>query len=242
MYKLRFLLFTLLFMISSCSTVDAIFGPEEPELATAASKEVSSETVVTDNNQLETEIAALRGSLQQLKTDLDRKKAMKARELAQSNPRQPAQSTRWPSAQPTTQAPATQNRQPSARTDRLWVTVSFRSGYMELTSDSSKALKRLAAKFLSKQRQQTIEVRGYTDDEPIGGYARSRHTPRHPYKTNLALSNARAHNVADALIAAGISANVVQARGFGATDFAADNRSEAGRQKNRRAEIHLVSR
>lgn len=222
MYKLRFLLLALLFSVSSCSTVDAIFGPEEPEVAVPASKE----KVTSENNLLETEITALRSSLRQLKTDIARKKIEKARQLKALR----------------TQQATTQKAKKAIPTDRLWVTVSFRSGYMELTSDSSKALKRLAAKFLSKERQQTIEVRGYTDDEPIGGYARSRHTPRHPYKTNLALSQARADNVAGALIDAGLSENIVNAQGFGATDFAADNKTDAGRQKNRRAEIHLVSR
>jgi len=230
MCKLRFFLLALLFSVSSCSTVDAIFGPEEPEIAVPASKE----KVASENNQLETEISALRSSLRQLKTDIARKKVEKSRQLE-------TQRAQQATAMGTPQA-TTQKLQKAIPTDRLWVTVSFRSGYMELTADSSKALKRLAAKFLSKDRQQTIEVRGYTDDEPIGGYARSRHTPRHPYKTNLALSQARADNVAGALISAGLSENIVKAQGFGATDFAADNKSDAGRQKNRRAEIHLVSR
>jgi len=221
MYKLRFLLLALLLMISSCSTVDAMFGEEPPEVAVAASKE----KIVSDNTKLETEISALRGSLQQLKAAIASKKARKAEKFART---QAAQVT-------------TQKVQKSVPKDRLWVTVSFRSGYMELTTDSSKALKRLAAKFLSKERQQTIEVRGYTDDEPIGGYAYSRHTPRHPYKTNLALSKARAQSVADALIAAGLSAKIVQTRGFGATDYVADNKTGTGRQKNRRSEIHLIS-
>jgi len=220
MYKLRFFLLALLFSVSSCSTVDAIFGPEEPEVAVAASKD----QVTSENAQLETEISALRSSLDQLKADIARKKAEKARQLEALKAEQEAAAQKAPP------------------TDRLWVTVSFRSGHMELTTDSSKALKRLAAKFLSKDRQQTIEVRGYTDDEPIGGYARSRHTPRHPYKTNQALSQARADNVAGALTSAGLSEHIVKALGFGATDFAADNKSNAGRQKNRRAEIHLVSR
>ncbi len=226
MYKLRFFLLSLLFAVSSCSTVDAIFGPEEPEVAVPASKE----RVASENNQLDTEISALRSSLRQLKTDIARKKAAKSRQIETVRAQQPQQ------------RPAAQKLQKAIPTDRLWVTVSFRSGYMELTSDSSKALKRLAAKFLSKKRQQTIQVRGYTDDEPIGGYARSRHTPRHPYKTNLALSQARADNVAGALTNAGLSVSIVKAQGFGATDFAADNKTDAGRQKNRRAEIHLVSR
>ncbi|MDQ6997255.1 MAG: OmpA family protein [Mariprofundus sp.] len=217
MHKFRFFLVVLLFSVSSCSTIDSIFNTGEPEVAVP----VSNDKIASENNRLETEIYALRGSLQQIKDDIARKKAEKARALGAEQ-----------------QATA----QKAIPIDRLWVTVSFRSGHMALTSDSGKALKRLAAKFLSKDREQTIEVRGYTDDEPIGGYARSRHTPRHPYKTNLALSQVRADNVAGALINAGLPQNIVQAQGFGAADFAAGNNTDAGRQKNRRAEIHLVSR
>ncbi|MBL4775531.1 MAG: OmpA family protein [Mariprofundus sp.] len=222
MVKLRYLLLTILLILSSCSTVNAIFGADEPEVAVAA----SDEKILSDNARLETEISALRDSLQNIKQDIANKKAEKAAELAQIKAQQMAE----------------QKARKAIPKDRLWVTVSFRSGYMELTSDSSKALKRLAKKFLSKERQQTVEVRGYTDDEPIGGYTHSRHTSRHPYKSNLALSKARAHSVADALISAGLSASIVQTRGFGATTFVADNKTDGGRQKNRRSEIHLVNK
>jgi len=217
MLKLRLVLLTVLLMASSCSTVDAIFGPAEPEVAVATSKN----QIASKNEQLGSEVAALRDQLKQIKQDIADKKALKATELARVQ------------AEPAVK----QNTIPK---DRLWVTVSFRSGVMELTSDSRTGLKRLAAKFLSKDRLQTIEVRGYTDDEPIGGYPNSRHTPRHPYKTNLALSQARADNVADVLIGAGLSANIVHAVGFGASDYVADNSTDAGRQKNRRSEIHLI--
>jgi len=219
MLKLRLLLLTLMLMISSCSTVDAIFGPSEPDVVAAAT---TKDQIASENEQLGSEVSDLRDQLKQIKQDIADKKAMKAAELARLEAEQAAK----------------QNAIPK---DRLWVTVSFRSGFMELTSDSRAALKRLAAKFLSKERQQTIEVRGYTDDEPIGGYANSRHTPRHPYKTNLALSQARADNVSDVLISAGLPASIVKGVGFGATDYVADNSTNEGRQKNRRSEIHLIS-
>jgi len=255
MYRLRFGLLALMLMASSCSTVDAIFGPAEPEVAVAPSKEKivadnakleteisalraslrkvksdiaskkagkaqassiasSEEKVASDNVQLGSEIADLRGSLQSLKQDMSRKKARKAQEMARIKAAEAA------GRKATAAIPK----------DRLWVTVSFRSGYMELTSDSRNALKRLAAKFLSKPRQQNIEIRGYTDDEPIGGYAYSRHTSRHPYKTNMALSKARAQSVADALISAGLSPRIVTTRGFGDSAFVASNKTDAGRQ------------
>ncbi len=218
MLKLRLILLTLMLMASSCSTVDAIFGPAEQEVAVASTKN----QIASENEQLGSEVSALRDQLKQIKQDIADKKALKTAELARLQAEQAAK----------------QNAIPK---DRLWVTVSFRSGFMELTSDSRAALKRLAAKFLSKDRLQTIEVRGYTDDEPIGGYANSRHTSRHPYKTNLALSQARADNVSDVLIGAGLSADIVRGVGFGANDYVADNSTDAGRQKNRRSEIHLIS-
>jgi len=218
MYKLRFVLLALLLMVSSCSTVDAIFGPTEPDATAISSKS----QLAQENEQLGTEIADLRRSLKQLNQDIADQKARKLARLK-------------------AEEAAHQQAAAAVPKDRLWVTVSFRSGYMELTRQSRQALQRLADKFMSKPRSQQVEVRGYTDDEPIGGYPGHRHKPRHPYKTNLALSQARAQNVADALIAAGLPQDIVRAEGFGATNFVADNKTDAGRQRNRRAEIHLVS-
>jgi len=163
--------------------------------------------------QLEREISGLRDSLAQLKQDIADQQANKATELSTS---------------------------PDAPADRLWITVSFRSGYMELTRQSSRALQRLAEKFMAKPRTQTIEVRGYTDNEPIGGYPGHRHKSRHAYTSNLELSQARADNVAQALVKAGVGSDMVRAEGFGETGFVADNDTAEGRAKNRRVEIHLV--
>lgn len=218
MYKLRLVLLACMLMISSCSTIDAIFGPEQPDATVASSKDQLSQ----ENEQLGSEIADLRGTLKQLNQDIADQKAQK---LAQMKAEEDARVK-------------AENAVPK---DRLWVTVSFRSGYMELTRQSRQALKRLAEKFLSKPRVQKIEVRGYSDNEPIGGYPGHRHKSRHPYKTNLALSQARADNVADALITAGLPKEIIRTEGFGATSFVADNKTDAGRQRNRRSEIHLVS-
>ncbi|TLS75785.1 OmpA family protein [Mariprofundus erugo] len=217
MFRLRFVLLATLLTLSSCSTIDAIFGPPQPEapVVSAADSQLASE-----NQQLQSEVATLRDSLQQMKQEIEDKKAEQLASQAAAE-----------------QAAAAEAVVPE---DRLWVTVSFRSGHMELTPQSRKALKELAGKFLAKPRTQTIAVRGYTDDEPIGGYPGHRHKSRHPYKTNEALSQARAENVARALVDAGIPAESVHAEGLGATNFVADNTTDEGRQKNRRAEIHLV--
>jgi len=219
MYKLRFVLLALMLMVSSCSTVNAIFGPAEPDVTSASNKD----QLAQENEQLGSEIADLRNSLKQLNQDIVDQKAQKLAQLKAGEEARPQAKQAIPK-------------------DRLWVTVSFRSGYMELTRQSRQALKRLAEKFLSKPRMQQIEIRGYTDDEPIGGYPGHRHKSRHPYKTNLALSQARSQNVADALVAYGLPQEIVRAEGFGATSFVADNTTDAGRQRNRRSEIHLVSK
>lgn len=213
--KFRFLLLSFILLLSSCSTIEAMFGPETVQSTRG--------DVMTENDQLETEISSLRQELKQLEQEIA---AQKAGEVARLE----------------AEAQAGMASSSSIANDRLWVTVSFRSGYMELTRQSRSALKRLAEKFLSKPRIQSLDVRGFTDDEPIGGYAHNRHNPRHPYKSNLELSQARADNVASALVSAGIPQSSTHAEGFGATNFAADNATAEGRAKNRRVEIHLVKK
>ncbi|GAV20196.1 putative lipoprotein YiaD precursor [Mariprofundus micogutta] len=217
MVKPRYLLLVMLLTLSSCSTIEAIFGiSDEPAVQ-------DDSRLAAENQQLGTEIADLRQELSVLEGDIaDQKSQEVARLEAEEKARLQAEQ--------------------AIPKDRLWVTVSFRSGYMELTKASRRALKRLAEKFVSKPRTQTLDVRGYTDDEPIGGYAHSRHTPRHPYKTNLALSKARADSVAATMISAGVPHNIVHAEGFGATHFVADNKTASGRERNRRAEVHLVNK
>ena len=237
MYKFRFILLALMLTVSSCSTVDAIFGLGEQDAAVAdvadgniAATAPTKDQLAQENTQLGSEITSMRNELKQIKQDIAAKKAQTAAaKKAQEEARLAAEKA------------ARMKAKRAIPTDRLWVTVSFRSGYMELPPQSRQALKRLAKKFLSKSRMQTIEVRGYTDNEPIGGYPGHRHQPRHPYKTNLALSQARATNVTRALVAAGIPSAIVKAKGFGATAYVAGNNTEAGRQRNRRAEIHLVT-
>lgn len=213
--KFRFLLLSFILLLSSCSTIEAMFGPETIHSTRG--------DVMTENDQLETEISSLRQELKQLEQDIA---AQKAGEVAR--------------LEADAQAEMAGSR--SIANDRLWITVSFRSGYMELTRQSRSALKRLAEKFLSKPRIQSLDVRGFTDDEPIGGYALNKHNPRHPYKNNLELSQARAENVASALVSAGIPQDSTHVEGFGATNFAADNATAEGRAKNRRVEIHLVKK
>ena len=127
-----------------------------------------------------------------------------------------------------------------AVTDRLWARISFKSGQMSVGPKIRKALTAIAGKFLAKPGNRHLEVLGYSDDEPVGGFNHS-HKSRHDYHTLVALTQARADAVAAVMIAAGIPARLVHAKGMGATGFVSNNNTAAGRSKNRRVDIHLVS-
>jgi outer membrane protein OmpA-like peptidoglycan-associated protein len=57
---------------------------------------------------------------------------------------------------------------------------------------------------------------------------------------NLALSNSRAKSVVNYLVANGIAAPRLSAKGFGETQPVSDNKTEAGRAKNRRTEVKVI--
>lgn len=78
-----------------------------------------------------------------------------------------------------------------------------------------------------------IVVTGYSDDQPI-------HTKA--FSSNLALSEARAREIARLLTSSGISAaHSVAARGLGDADPVSSNRTPEGRARNRRVEIMLIA-
>jgi outer membrane protein OmpA-like peptidoglycan-associated protein len=59
---------------------------------------------------------------------------------------------------------------------------------------------------------------------------------------DMQISQARANSVMQELIKMGVSANRLEARGFGATAQVADNSTQAGRFKNRRIALRLTAR
>jgi len=190
----------LLLMLSSCS--GALFSHAKQDAAATAATTSSDERdrLTLENRQLRGEVNALQQAVNRLK-----------QELAGSKIQQPADK---------------KTEQP-IHEDRLWHSISFHPGYVKLTPQSRRDLERLAAQFLSMPGKQTIDVRGYTDSTPVGGPPGHRHKPRHPYKTNMELSKARADAVASALIEAGVPQGMVHSEGFGASE-------------KRRVEIHLV--
>ena len=127
----------------------------------------------------------------------------------------------------------------AAAREQLWVRVSFRSGQTGLTSETKKSMQRIAKKFLAQPQTQRIMVRGYCDDEPIGGYSGGRKSA-HNYNSQIALSQARADAIANELKRNGIPAGLIESQGFGATAFIAGNDTVEGRNKNRRVDIFLI--
>jgi len=127
------------------------------------------------------------------------------------------------------------------RKEQLLTTIAFRSGHVTLNTKSRRLIKKLAKKIMANRQPYSIEIRGYADAEPIGGFAGKRHTPMHHFHSQESLSAARAESVANTFIRAGVDEHIIHADGFGATHFIADNKSRAGRNKNRRVEIYLVT-
>ncbi len=72
-----------------------------------------------------------------------------------------------------------------------------------------------------------VEIGGYTDSKGRDAY-------------NLALSNRRAASVKAYLVSKGVSASRLESVGHGEADPIADNTTDAGRQKNRRVELHKI--
>ncbi|TDR32393.1 OmpA family protein [Hydromonas duriensis] len=98
--------------------------------------------------------------------------------------------------------------------------INFPSGSTMIPADNKDVLKKAAALLKSKQNFK-FEVGGHADNQ---GKAAS----------NLSLSNKRAAAVRSFLIAKGVPADMMTAKGYGDTQPIADNNTESGRLKNRR--------
>jgi len=104
-----------------------------------------------------------------------------------------------------------------------------------ITFDAGKAIVRKAsyktlddtAKILQTYPELRLEVQGHTDDQG-------------PDDANMALSQARADAVKAYLEGKGIDAGRVVAKGYGETQPVADNKTGAGRAKNRRIEFRIL--
>lgn len=85
------------------------------------------------------------------------------------------------------------------------------------------------AEFLKSNPTVKVEIRGHTDN--IGSA-----------QTNITLSNRRAQAVYDYLLSKGVPKANVSYKGYGPNMPIADNRTEAGRAKNRRTEFYILSK
>ena len=112
--------------------------------------------------------------------------------------------------------------------------ILFPEGGWELSASGKSTLDRLAP-VLAQLTGQRIEVKGYTDNLPIGPELKAR------FPDNVALSNARAQSVAARLQAGGVPPGIMVVTGYGDADPVATNESPQGRAKNRRVVMDIVS-
>ena len=110
--------------------------------------------------------------------------------------------------------------------------VLFASGSAELDAKGQEVLVKVAAQLT--QLEDTIHVRGHTDDRKIGGALAQR------YPTNWELAAARAARVVRLLESKGVSSKRLSAISLGPNDPVAPNDSAENRARNRRIEILLV--
>ncbi len=101
--------------------------------------------------------------------------------------------------------------------------IQFATGKAEILPESRPIIDEIVS-LLRKRPRLRIGVEGHTDN--TGNPA-----------SNKTLSNARAKAVAEAIAAAGISANRLEPVGYGQERPIADNKTEDGRAKNRRVEL-----
>lgn len=101
--------------------------------------------------------------------------------------------------------------------------VNFMTGKAELTLDAKRVLDGVAEQLLASP-DVNIEIHGHTD---------SKGNP----KSNLKLSEQRAQSVVNYLATKGVKLSRMKAKGWGADMPIADNKTESGREQNRRIEM-----
>jgi chemotaxis protein MotB len=122
--------------------------------------------------------------------------------------------------------------------DAIKVTVNnellFPSGDWQMPVEAQQTIGKIVP-ILAPKQQAKIQVNGYTDNVPIGpGLMRQGIT------SNLELSQKRADNVMQFMIARGVNPRLVSAQGFGEKDPVASNDTPQGQAQNRRVELTLA--
>lgn len=101
--------------------------------------------------------------------------------------------------------------------------INFDTAKWDIKPDARPTIDEIT-KLLKENPGLQVNIDGHTDNQ--GGAA-----------ANKTLSENRAQSVVNAIVASGIKASRLKARGFGQESPIADNRSEEGRAKNRRVEL-----
>jgi chemotaxis protein MotB len=107
--------------------------------------------------------------------------------------------------------------------------VLFESGKAELSEDGKTTLREVATVLKSDPDRKLI-VAGHTDNQPIKDS---------DFRNNWELSAARAVIVTELLVSAGIRPQNLIAAGYGQYHPVGDNRTNKGKQENRRIEIEI---
>jgi outer membrane protein OmpA-like peptidoglycan-associated protein len=106
--------------------------------------------------------------------------------------------------------------------------IQFDTGKATIRKDSNKVLDE-AIKVLTQYEDLRISISGHTDN--VGDAQK-----------NVDLSQARADSVKAYMVAKGINASRVETRGAGPNEPVADNKTDKGRQENRRIEFKLLQK
>ncbi|XXY44757.1 OmpA family protein [Sorangium sp. So ce269] len=107
--------------------------------------------------------------------------------------------------------------------------VQFDIGKATIRPVSNELLDEVAGVLKDHPEILKIEVQGHTDD-------------RGTRQFNTKLSQARAESVLRALVERGIAVERLQAKGYGPDVPIAENKTEAGRQKNRRVQFNIIDK
>ena len=105
--------------------------------------------------------------------------------------------------------------------------IFFATGSSKLLSKSYKSLQEVAS-IMKENPSFKVSVEGYTDN--TGGD-----------ELNQKLSESRAASVKEYLLQQGVDESKISSKGFGPSDPIADNKTAAGRAKNRRVEMKLTN-